>query len=322
MYLLARMEGDLDRLTALLREIRETSDIIEAAWLAFTEEQAAQSPGAIAPPAGARIPLLASRLEDQERFNRYLYDGLPRGEPRDYSRAYWELITILQFYAVTAAPGESTEDMYRRFEADGYDLGGLSPEAVRHALAHQARHRERLMPRKISICTEVLAHRLAKTNPRLAQSAAAFLQQKGSLLKEEGLAAELAKGRTVAARGVDLAMIKNEFYMQISDLLTDERTESFTRRIGQIIDRLEEERRATHAVLRRGELNRLTAFYILRQYQKDQERVPPADLCRFLRRYQPEVLAELRTRLAPEVRAAVDRELDRITAGYQAVLEG
>lgn len=178
------------------------------------------------------------------------------------------------------------------------------------------------MPRKISICTEVLAQRLARTNPQLAQSVAAFLRQKGSLLKEEGLAAELAKGLTAAARGVELAKIKNEFYMQISDLLIDERTESFTRRIGQIIDRLEEERRDTLAALQRGELNRLTAFYIFRQYQKDQERVPPADLCRFLRRHQPEVLAELKARLAPEVRAAVDRELDRITASYQAVLEG
>jgi hypothetical protein len=323
MYLLARMEGDLDRLTALLREIRETSDIIEAAWLAFTEKRAAQPSGAVAAPApGAPIPLLASQLEDQGRFNRYLYDGLPRGEPRESSQAYWELISILQFYVVTAAPDDSPEDMCQRFAADNYDLGALSPEAVQYALSHQAHHRQRLLPRKISICTEVLAHRLAKADPHLAQSAAAFLRQKGGFLKEEGLAAELGKGRTAAARGVDLAKIKNELYVQIADLLTDERTESFTRHIGQIIERLEEERRDTLAALQRGELNRLTAFYILRQYQKDQDRVPPADLCRFLRRYQPEVLADLRVRLAPEVRAAVDRELERIMASYQAALEG
>ncbi len=120
---------------------------------------------------------------------------------------------------------------------------------------------------------------------------------------------------------MELAQLRNELYTRIADLLTDERTESFTRRIGQIIDRLEEERRDTLAALRRGELNRLTAFYILRQYQKDQEIVPPADRCRFLRRYQPEVLAELRARLAPEVRAAVDRELDSIVTSYQAALE-
>ena|GEM_PF-2062057 len=321
MYLLARLEGDLDRLTALLREIRETSDIIEATWLAFTEEQAALATIPVSAPGGP-IPLLASALEDRERFNRYLYEGLPRGEPREYRQAYWELITILQFYVVTAAPGETPEDMFRRFEADRYDLDGLSPEAMRHALAHQAQHRERLLPRKINICTEVLAHRLAKTDPRLAQTVAAFLQQKGDLLKEEGLAAELAKARIAAARGVELARIRNELYTQIADLLTEERTESFARRIGQIIDRLEEERRDTLAALRRGELNRLTAFYIFRQYQKDVERVPPADLHRFLRRYQPEILEELRTRLAPQVRAAVDQELDRITASYRAALEG
>ena len=322
MYLLARMEGDLDRLTALLREIRETSDIIEAAWLAFTEERAAQKPEALAAPtAGAPLPLLASQLEDQERFNRYLYDGLPRGEPREYSQAYWELITILQFYAVTAPPEESPEDMFLRFEADNYDLEGLSTEALKHALSNQAQHRQRLLPRKISICTEVLAHRLAKANPDLAQSAAAFLRHKGDFLKEGVQAAEQEKGQIAANRGVELAKIKNEIYARIADLLLDERTESFTRRIGQIIDRLEEERRDTLAALRRGDLNRLTACYIFRQYQKDQEQVLPADLCRFLRRYQPEVLADLRTRLAPEVRAAVDRELDSIMTSYQAALE-
>jgi hypothetical protein len=167
-----------------------------------------------------------------------------------------------------------------------------------------------------------LASRLAKKDPSLCQSAAAFLQRKGSLLKEEDPEAELAKGLIAAARGVDLAKVKNELYVQIADLLTDERTESFTRRIGQIIDRLEEERRDTLAALKQGKLNRLTAFYILRQYQKDQERVPPGDLYRFLRRHQPEKLAGLRTRLAPEVRAEVDRELEHLAAGYRAVLEG
>jgi hypothetical protein len=320
MYLLARMEGDLDRLTALLREIRETSDVIEAAWLAFTEERAAQKPEVAAAP-GAPLPLSASQLGDHERFNRYLVDGLPRGEPRNYSQAYWELMTILEFYVVTAAPDESPETMYQRFVADNYDLTGLDSEAVQHALRHQAQHRQRLLPRKISICTEVLAHRLAKGNPDLARSAADFLRQKGSLLKDEGLAAELAKGRLAASRGVDLAKIKNELYAGIADLLTDERTESFTRRIGQIIDRLEEERRDTLAALKRGELNRLTAFYILRQFQKDQERVPPADLMRFLRRYQPEALAGLRAGLAPEVRAAADREVETIMSSYQSALE-
>jgi ABC-type amino acid transport substrate-binding protein len=167
----------------------------------------------------------------------------------------------------------------------------------------------------------VLAHRLAGSNPRLALSAATFLRQKSDFLKEGNEAEELAKSQIAAARGVELAKIKNELYARIADLLTKERTESFARRIGQSIDRLEEERRDTLNALKRGELNRLTAFYMLRQYQKDQEQVPPADRYRFLRRYQPGLLADLRTRLAPEVRAAVDQELNRIMASYQAALE-
>ncbi|HBZ54825.1 MAG TPA: hypothetical protein DEO88_05425, partial [Syntrophobacteraceae bacterium] len=44
LFLLAKMEGNLDALTALLREIRETSDVIEAAWLHFTEERILEGP--------------------------------------------------------------------------------------------------------------------------------------------------------------------------------------------------------------------------------------------------------------------------------------
>jgi hypothetical protein len=275
-----------------------------------------------APTPGSPIPLLANRLENPDRFNHYLYEGLPRGEPREYAQAYRELITLLQFYVVTAAPEESSEDMYQRLVADNYDLTGFQPEAVQRAMHHQAQHRQRLLARKISICTKVLANRLAKTDPSLGQSAGAFLQRKGSFFKEEGPEAELAKGQAAAARGVDLAKVKNELYVQIADLLTDERTESFTRRIGQIINRLEEERRDTLAGLKQDKLNRLTAFYILRQYQKDQQRVPPADLYRFLFRHQPEVLAGLRTRLAPEVRAKVDQALENLMDSYRSALEG
>ncbi len=44
LFLLAKMEGNLDTLTGLLREIRETSDVIEAAWLRFTEERILEGP--------------------------------------------------------------------------------------------------------------------------------------------------------------------------------------------------------------------------------------------------------------------------------------
>jgi len=60
--------GNLDTLTALLREIRETSDIIEAAWLRFTEERIVEGPT----PRACRercwgFPLLVSRLKDKDR---------------------------------------------------------------------------------------------------------------------------------------------------------------------------------------------------------------------------------------------------------------
>jgi hypothetical protein len=323
MFLLARMEGNLDKLTALLREIRETSDIIEAAWLAFTEERVAH-PRAQGEASGPRdrVSLLASRLPEQERFQRYLVEGLPRGEPRDYTQAYRELLTLLQFYVVTAGPGDTPEEMLARLESGPYDLTGLSREALLAALRQEAQNRDRLAPRKISICTYVLAHRLAALQPRLAQSAATFLAQKGAFLKEESLAEAVHHGQVAAARGVDLSLVRNELYRQISELLMEERTESFAGRIGQILARLEEERLATLAAFQRGELNRQTAFYILGRFQKDQGRVLANDLGRFLRQYQPQDLDQLRARLAPQVVAEVEARLKEAVSGYQAALQG
>jgi len=321
MFLLARMEGNLDKLTALLREIRETSDIIEAAWLSFTEERVHQPAATAASPEGS-IPLLVSRLPEPERINRYLREGLPRGEPRDYTQAYWELHTLLEFYVVTAAPEETPEGVLKALEAGLYDLTGLSREALLPALTGLTRQRERLLPRKISICTYVLGHRLAGGNPRLTQSEARFLKEKGAFLKAEGLRQELHKGALASRRGVELGKIRNELYRRISDLLKEERTESFARRIGQIIARLEEERRVTLAAFRRGELNRATAAYILRRFQKDQARVPVPDRCRFLRQYQPEKLAQVRANLAPQVVAGVNRRLEEILSSYRTALAG
>jgi hypothetical protein len=318
MFLLGRMEGNLDKLTALLREIRETSDIIEAAWLDFTEERIAQPRPAGAAEAG-QVPLLLARL-DPAPLNRYLAEGLPRGEPREYTQAYGELITILQFYVVSAAPQDSPEEMFQRLQSGPYDLRGLSPEALLQALTTLYQKRDRLLERKISICTYVLGHRLAGSQPLLAHHEAAFLKEKNAFLKTEALPAELHKGQLASAWGVELGKMRNELYLHLSDLLREERTESFAARIGQIIARLEEERAATLASFRRGELNRLTAFYLLRRFQKDQADLSGADLGRFLKQYQPETLSQLRTRLAPEVVAEVDRKLEDILSGYRAAL--
>jgi hypothetical protein len=319
MFLLARMEGNLDKLTALLREIRETSDIIEAAWLDFTEGRIIQPRAASAAAEPGKVPLLLERL-DPSPLNRYLTKGLPRGEPRDYAQAYWELFTILQFYVVTAAPEDPPEEMFRRLQLGPYDLSNLSPEALLQALETLSQKRDHLLPRKISICTYVLGHRLAGSQPRLAQNEAAFLKEKSTFLKVEALPDEIHKGQLAGAWEVELGKIRNELYLQISDLLKEERTESFATRIGQIIERLEEERAATLASFQKGEFNRLTAGYILRRFQKDQTELSGADLNRFLKQYQPETLSQLRSRYAAEVAAEVDQKLENILSEYRAAL--
>ena len=322
LFLLARLEGNLDKLTALLREIRETSDIIEAAWLSFTQERMGPSLGVSGSPSpGASLPLLATGLPDKERFNRYLRDGLPRGESQEYTQAYREFITLLQFYVVTAGPEEAAADLLGRLTSDSYDLSGLNREDVLKALNRELTRRQQLLDRKISICTQVLAQRLACQQPRWHASVAAFWQTKGSFFREERGIAEQQKGQVAANRGVELGKVKNELYQKIADFLREERTASFARRLEQILARLEEERQETLAAFRRGELNRWTAFYILRQYQKDQTRVTATDLGRFLRRHQPEALARLGEELAPEAAAAVARHWREVMAEYEKVLD-
>ncbi|HZE21199.1 MAG TPA: hypothetical protein VE082_04015, partial [Desulfobaccales bacterium] len=168
--------------------------------------------------------------------------------------------------------------------------------------------------------TYVLGHRLAGSHPQLAQDETAFLKEKSAFLKVEPLPDELHKGELAGAWEVELGKIRNELYLQISDLLKEERTNSFATRIGQIIARLEEERAATLASFQNGEFNRLTAFYILRRFQKDQTELSGADLHRFLKQYQPETLSQLRTRFAAEVTAEVDQKLENILSEYRAAL--
>ncbi len=322
MFLLARMEGNLEKLTALLREIRETSDIIEAAWLEFTKERIAQRCSSHSLSAeGSKVPLLFARL-DPARLNRYLEDGLPRGEPRYYSRAYEELISILEFYVVSAAPQDSPQEIFRRLQSGCYDFTELSPQSLLKALQTLYQQRDRLLARKISICTYVLGHRLASLEPHLAQKEAAFLSEKNSFLKYETLPVELHKGQLSGDWDVELGKVRNELYLQISDLLEEERTQSFANRIGQVIERLEGEYAATLAAFQKGELNRLTAFYIFRRFQKDQSELSGAELGRFLKRHQPETLDQLRSRYAQMVVAEVDGQVEKILSRYREALQG
>jgi hypothetical protein len=322
MFLLAKMEGNLDKLTALLREIRETSDIIEAAWLDFTKERIAprRSPHPEAAE-GKKLPLLLARL-DPARLNRYLEDGMPRGEPREYRRAYEELITILEFYVVSAAPQDSPQEIFQRLQSGCYDLTGIPPQSLLKTIQALYQQRDRLLPRKISICTYVLGHRLAGTEPHLAQNEDAFLSEKNAFLKFEALPAELHKGQLAGNWGVELGKVRNALYLQVSDLLEQERTESFANRIGQIIERLEDEYAETLDAFQKGEFNRVTAFYIFRRFQKDQSELSGADLGRFLKRHQPETLAQLRSRYAPRVVAEVDGQLEKILSRYRGALLG
>jgi len=265
--------------------------------------------------------LLLARL-DPARLNRYLEEGLPRGEPREYSRAYEELTTILEFYVVSAAPQDSPQEIFQHLQGGCYDFTGISPQSLLKTLQVLHQQRDRLLPRKISICTYVLGHRLAGAEPHLAQSEADFLNEKKAFLKSEALPAELRKGQLAGNWGVELGKIRNALYLQVSDLLEQERTESFANRIGQIIERLEEEYAATVEAFQKGEFNRRTAFYIFRRFQKDQNELSGADLGRFLKRHQPETLAQLRSRLAPLVVAEVEGQLEKILSKYQGALLG
>jgi len=322
MFLLARMEGNLGKLTALLREIRETSDIIEAAWLEFTKERISQrhSPDSLAAES-SKVPLLCTRL-DPGRFKRYLEDGMLRGEPREYRQAYEELISILEYYVVSAVPHDSLQEIFQRLQSGCYDLTGLSPQSLLKALQTLYQQRDRLLARKISICTYFLGHLLASTEPHLTQKEAAFLSEKNSFLKYEALPAELHKGQLAGDWDVELGKVRNEMYLQISDLLEEERTQSFANRIGQVIERLEDEYAATLAAFQKGELNRLIAFYIFRRFQKDQSELSGAELGRFLKQHQPETLDQLRSRYAPIVIAEVDGHIEKVLSRYREALQG
>jgi hypothetical protein len=223
---------------------------------------------------------------------------------------------------VSAAPQDSLEKTFRRLQSGCYDLTGLSQQSLFKALKVLYQQRDSLLPRKISICTYVLSHRLASTQPHLAQNEAAFLEEKNAFLKRETLPVELHKGQLAGNWEVELGKVRNELYLQISDLLEEERNESFAGRIGQIIARLEEEYAATLAAFQKGELNRLTAFYIFRRFQKDQSELSGTDLGRFLRRHQPETLDQLRSRYAPTVAVQVDRQMEKILSRYQRDLVG
>lgn len=305
LFLLAKMEGNLDTLTALLREIRETSDIIEAAWLRFTQERILEGPAPKSLPGTTLgIPLLASRLQDKEPVNRGLREGVSRREKRSIAAAVNELLNFVRFHVLLAAGKRSvSKDGIEAVLADirdtGYDLAGIDEDALRTAVEKEWKRREKSEDRKIWVFTTAVARRLAAQHQELQEAEREFYKIRLDVLKDEAeketLYQEIASRRSVA-----LGQVKEQMYHQLSDLLEPERIATFQKWIRQIVDQLDRKRLEIHAGWAEGRINRRTLFYLLRQYQKSTREPSREDFQRLLRRHWFEPLAELRSSLRPD----------------------
>jgi hypothetical protein len=311
LFLLAKMEGNLDALTALLREIRETSDIIEAAWLRFTQERlsGAGSPRAL-PGLGLGVPLLASGLKDQDVVNEALRSGISRKAHKNTSAAYNEIIQLIRYHVLLQLEKSgNTEQILEEMHNTEYDLSRLDGEALKTAIRREWDRRERFRDQKIWIFATVAARRLAAQHRGLYEAERDFHKIRSDLLKEGRDGAE-SYGEIMSRRGVALGQIKEEMYRLLSDLLEEERILSFQRRIRQIVGQLDEKREQIYFDWLKGEVNRQTVFYVLRQYQKRDQEPTWDDFQRFLRDHWFKPLAEFRStpRHDREERAS---ELDR-----------
>ena len=320
LFVLAKMEGNLDTLTALLREIRETSDIIEAAWLKFTEERMVEGPSPKAMPGTAPgIPLLASRLKDKGPLNRGLREGVSRKEKKAVASAVRELENLLRFHILLATDHggklPDPEAVIGEMESAGYDLTGIEEESLRTAVRKEIDRRERWAAHKIWIYTTAVARRLAAQHSGLQEVERELHKHRMDLLKHEpGRGGEFH--RMASLRGVALGRIKEELYRQLSDLLEAERIASFQKRIRQIVEQLDQKRREIREGWVRGEINRRTVFYLLRQYQKGEEEPTWEDFLVFVRDHWLLPLERLRSSDRPDREKRI-RDLD---ARFQALL--
>lgn len=296
LFLLAKMEGNLDALTALLREIRETSDIIEAAWLRFTQERlsGAGSPKAL-PGLGLGIPLLASGLKDRDAVHEALCNGISRKAHKNTAAAYEEIIQLIRYHVlVQLEKSGSPEQILEEIQNTGYDLSCLDEEGLKTAIRREWDRRERFRDQKIWIFATVSARRLAAQHRGLYEAERDFHKIRSELLKEGRDGAE-SYGEIMSRRGVALGQIKEEMYRTLSDLLEQERIFSFQRRIRQIVGQLDEKRERIHLGWLKGEVNRETVFHVLRQYQKRDQEPTWDDFQRFLRDHWFKPLAEYRS---------------------------
>jgi len=274
LFVLAKREGDLDVITALLREIRETSDVIEAAWLQFTNDRLTEA--LPAPPAkglGARYGLLANRLKDVAPVHRSLVEGLSRSEKPDVAAAVRELQLYMRFHMVRdEAEGMDADACFETFWEEGYNLDGLDREALRHAFLGEWKNRERWRKDRVWIMTMAVARRLASQSHELYEADRAFAKIRQGLLKEDGP----EEGRDVCRRrGIALGTVKEAMYRELSELLEKERMDSFRTRIRQIVHELDRKRLRIVQSWFSGSIDRYSVFHVLRQYQKRAE--PPSD---------------------------------------------
>ncbi len=267
LFLLAKMEGDIDVLTALLREIRKTSDIIEAAWLNFTQQRLEEGPFPRTLPGTAiGIPLLASKIKDKSVIERALRKGLARGEKRSVAAAVNELLLYIRYHILTR-PGAPAQRVQQDLFNAGYDLTGIEPDAIGAAVVREWQRREQLHDDRISIVTAATARRLCAQNPELQEAERKFHKIRLDILKDDGKASG-DREEILKQRGIALGKIKEALYRELSDLLEQERISSFRTRIEQIVSQLDLKRLEIYESWMKGHINRRSIFYLLRSYQK------------------------------------------------------
>ncbi|MCU0572293.1 MAG: hypothetical protein MUC41_04795 [Syntrophobacteraceae bacterium] len=335
LFLVAKMEGNLDALTALLREIRETSDVIEAAWLRFTEQRLQEGPlPRPVPGSSLGIPLLVSGLKDREPVNRGLRDGMGRGEKRQVAAAYRELLEVVRYHVLLQDQERgSLEEVLDDIRRAGYDLGGIDEGALAAAAEREWNRRESLREQRIWIYASVTARLFAAQHAELQEVDRAFHKVRMDLLKDEGMrppvppdgasralpgAEAPGAGKTpsgidladvVSRRGVALGQIKEEMYRRLSDLLEAERMATFHKRIRQIIEELDRKRIEIQEEWYRGRIDSRAVFYLLRQHQKGEEEPGWDDFWQFVVDHGLNPLDELMTSRRPDREQRL-RELD------------
>jgi hypothetical protein len=315
LFVLAKMEGNLDVITGLLREIRETSDVIEAAWLQFTKDRLAEGvPPTLPRTLPPRIPLLAGKLKDLDALHRGLRRGLSRSEKKAVADAVRELLLFMRFHIVQIPEAEEDpEEAFQAFLDAGYSLEGLDTEALREAFGREWQRRAAHRDNRIWIMTMAVARRCAALSIELQEADRAFAKARQNLLKED---AAREMDSVCRWRGVALGKVKEQVYRELSELLERERLESFRKRIRQIVHQLDRKRLQIVKSWVCGEVNRFSVFHILRQRQKEDLTASLEDFRRFIVEQWTAKVEELRS----GERAGARERLLELDESFQVLL--